>query len=137
MTDGPLLSDLQLSVMQALWQRGEGTVSEIHEALLTQRDLAVTTVATLLSRLEKRGLLIHRVTGRQFVYRPTVTEEDVRQDVVSRVADRVFRGDVTELVCQLLSARELAPGDLDRVKSLIREREEQTTGEEAEDDARD
>jgi predicted transcriptional regulator len=125
------LSDLQLSVMQALWQRGEATVVEVQSALEGSRGLAMTTVATLLSRLEKRGLVAHHNEGRVFIYRAAVTEQDIRRHVVTRVADRLFRGDVTELVCHLLRVRDLAPEDLERVKALIREREEPERSDDA------
>ena len=54
------LSELQLSLMRVLWQRGEASTAEVAEALRGERDLAHTTVATLLTRLEKRGLLASR-----------------------------------------------------------------------------
>lgn len=118
------LSDLQLSVMQVLWTRDEATVAEVHAALHVQRGLAMTTIATLLSRLEKRGLVTHRAHGRQFVYRASVTEDEVRVHQVSRLTDKLFRGDVTELVCHLLSDRDLEPGDLERVRALLRDHEQ-------------
>lgn len=122
-TPQPPLSDLQLAVMKAVWSRGEATVAEVHGELAEDRSLAMTTVATLLSRLEKRGLLAHRTQGRQFVYRALVTEDVVRVEHVSRLTDNLFRGDVTELVCHLLADRDMKPGDLERVKAMIRDHE--------------
>jgi predicted transcriptional regulator len=116
------LSDLQLAVMRVIWDRGEATVAEVHEVLHDQRGLATTTVATVLTRLEKRGVLCHRREGRQFVYEPTVSEEEVQRSMVSELADRVFRGDVTELVSHLLDGRDMSPGDLQRVRALFEER---------------
>ena len=53
------LTELQIAIMRILWERKEATVAEIHAALLDERGLAPTTVATLLSRLEKRGAVKH------------------------------------------------------------------------------
>lgn len=119
MTEQHQLTDLQVAIMRVLWDRREATVSDIHEALLAERGLAPTTVATLLSRLEKRGIVKHRSASRQYVYYPAVTESEVRRSMVSDLAERLFDGDVAELVSHLLSEREMSAGDLEKVKELI------------------
>ncbi|HEV8237756.1 MAG TPA: BlaI/MecI/CopY family transcriptional regulator [Thermoanaerobaculia bacterium] len=121
MSETHLLTDLQLAVMRVLWERGEASVVEIWEALRPERGLAQTTVATLLSRLEKRGAVTHRREARQFVYRPEVSEPEVRRVMVRELTARLFAGDVTALVSHLLAAREVSPGDLAKVKQLIDE----------------
>src|SRR6185436_1816401 len=117
-----LLTDLQLAVMRVLWERGEANVTEIWEALRPERGLAQTTVATLLSRLDKRGVVAHRREARQFVYRALVTEPQVRRVMVRELTARLFDGDVTALVSHLLSGREVSAGDLAKVKALLEER---------------
>ena len=119
MSETHQLTDLQVAIMRVLWARGEATVAEIHDALLTERGLAPTTVATLLSRLEKRGIVSHRTQQRQFVYAPVVSEDEVRLSMLSELTERLFDGNVTELVHHLLSAREMSAGDLEKVKELI------------------
>jgi predicted transcriptional regulator len=113
------LTPLQLAVMRVLWDRGEATVAEVVEALRSQRELAQTTVATLLARLEKRELVEHRTEGRQFVYRAAVEEVEARRSMVEELNERLFDGDVARLVSHLLAEHELAPGDLARVRELI------------------
>jgi BlaI family transcriptional regulator, penicillinase repressor len=117
------LSELQMAVMRVLWDRGEATVAEVHEALEEERELAMTTVATILSRLEKQGVLAHRSQGRLFIYRPAVPEQEVRRSMLADLTERLFSGDVAALVSQLLSAREVSPDELARVKALIEEKE--------------
>lgn len=119
MPDAPHLTDLQSAIMRVLWDRGEATVADIHAALQPERGLALTTIATLLSRLEKRGIVKHRTQSRQYVYYPKVSERDVRRSMVADLTERLFDGDVAELVSHLLNAREMSPGDLERVKDLI------------------
>ena len=62
----PRLTALQLTVMQVLWSRDEASVTDVQRAM-TGRRLALTTVATMLVRLEQRGLVSHRVEGRQYI----------------------------------------------------------------------
>jgi BlaI family penicillinase repressor len=117
------LGDLQLAIMRVLWQRGEGTVAEVHEALEPERGLALTTIATMLAKLEKKGVVDHRAEGRRFVYRPTVDEGQVRRSMVSELTSQLFRGDVTALVNHLLSEHEIDPRELAQVRALIEARE--------------
>ena len=117
------LTGLQIDVLRALWERGEATIIEVWEALRPKRRLAQTTVATILARLEKRGVLAHRVEGRQYVYRATVSERDVRRSMVAELTESLFEGRPADLISHLLSSREIAPGDLERVKELIEEKE--------------
>ena len=123
MSETHQLTDLQIAIMRVLWERGEATVAAIHEALLAERGLAPTTVATLLSRLEKRGVVKHRSASRQYVYYPAVSEHEVRRSMVSELTERLFDGDVAELVSHLLDAREISSGDLEKVKELIADHE--------------
>ncbi|MCB2156706.1 BlaI/MecI/CopY family transcriptional regulator [bacterium] len=117
------LSDLQLAILRVLWARGEATVNQVQEDLAAERSLALTTVATVLTRIDKKGLVSHRTEGRQYVYRAEVSEAEVRGSVLSDLTEQLFSGDVTALVSHLLSEQEITPGDLAQVKALIERKE--------------
>lgn len=117
------LSDVQLAFMRALWTRPGSTVTQVKGFLTSQgRKLASTTVSTQLGRLEKKGLVVHEVSGRQFLYRATVSEEQVQRSVLERVTEGLFGGDVTALVHQLLDHQEVSGADLAEVQRLIEAR---------------
>ena len=120
----PQLTPLQLDLMRVLWTRKEASVQEVHAALAQDRGLAPTTIATLLRRLEKRGLVAHRTEGRQFLFRARVGEDEARGAMVAELAERLFGGDPAQLVHHLLSKNQLRAGDLARVRKLIDEHEQ-------------
>ncbi len=126
MADDVVLSDLQLDLMRVLWRAGELNVADA-TAALGDRDLAHTTVATLLTRLEKRGVVAARRDGRLLVYRPLVSEAQVKRSMVSSLIAQVFRGDPKALLAHLVSEREVAPGDLEQVRALLH-RDDETDG---------
>jgi predicted transcriptional regulator len=126
MADDIVLSDLQLDLMRVLWRAGELNVADA-TAALGDRDLAHTTVATLLTRLEKRGVVAARRDGRLLVYRPLVSEAQVKRSMVSSLIAQVFRGDPKALLAHLVSEREVAPGDLEQVRALLH-RDDETDG---------
>ena len=119
----PVLTDLQLAIMKVLWDRGQATAAEITESLRPERDLAQTTVATILSRLEKRGIVDHETRARQFMYRAQITQPDAERSMVTDLTDRLFDGDPAALVSHLITARQFSRADLARVKALIAEHE--------------
>src|SRR5262245_770499 len=114
------LSELQLAVVRVLWKKGEATTAEVVAALGSRRGLAPTTVATLLTRLAKRGVLTQRRDGRTLVYRALVTEADVQRSMVADLVANVFKGDAAALVAHLLREEEVAPGDLETVRDRLK-----------------
>lgn len=113
------LTDLQLAILRLLWTNGEATVADIWEALHEERGLAQSTLATILTRLERRGVVTHRTVSRQFIYRALITEADARHSMVSELTERLFEGDVPALVNHLLAEQDVSPGDLKRIRDML------------------
>jgi len=118
-----VLSGLQLAIMEVLWNAGEATVGDVQEALAGSRPLAQSTIATVLSRLERKRVVAYRTERRQYVYRPLLSAAEARGSALAEVADGVFGGDLPGLVSALLSSRDVDAGDLDRVRALIEAKE--------------
>ena len=116
------LSDLQLSLMRVLWARGEASTADVAEALRGERDLAHTTVATLLTRLEKRGLLSSRRDGRALLYTPRVSQAEVQRSMVGSLVDSLFAGRASALVSHLLAARGVDAKELAELQALLKQR---------------
>lgn len=119
------LADLQLAIMQVLWEQGEATVGHVQKALEPTRTLAYTTVGTMLSRLERDGQVTHRVEGRVNVYRAKLPREKVSRSMVSDLAQRLCAGDVTQLVCHLLDDCDVSRDELTAIKKFIRQKEQE------------
>jgi len=116
------LGNLQLAIMRVLWQRKEATAAEVHTILYPERGLAPTTIATMLRKMETKGVVAHRTEGRQFVYAPAVTESEVRRSMVADLTAHLFQGDAAALVSHLLDEGEIDGKELERLRALIRSR---------------
>ncbi len=116
------LGDLQLRILRVLWQQGQATVAQVQQQLATQqsRPLAYTTVATMLRKMEARGLVRHRSQGRRFVYQAAVSEEQVSRHLTTYLLDRLFEGSLAQMVNHLLEHRQVDPRELDQLEELIR-----------------
>ena len=115
------LGDLQFEIMKILWAHGQATVADVHGALANGAALAYTTVATMLRKLEGRGLVQHHNAGRTFVYRAVIAEAAVTRSMTDDLLDRVFEGSLADLVSHLLTTREVNRGELIRLEKLIAE----------------
>jgi BlaI family transcriptional regulator, penicillinase repressor len=113
------LGDLQLAIMRVLWDLGEATVTDVHQALLTERGLAPTTIATMLKKMEEKGVVTHRADGRKFIYQPTVSEDQVTRGMVEELTDRLFGGDPVALVSHLISRHEIHKDELSALERMI------------------
>src|SRR5216683_7373636 len=120
------LGDLQLRIMKVLWDREEATVSQVLEALPNAPDLAYTTIATMLRKMEGRGLVAHRVEGRSFIYRAKVAEAVVSRSMADHLVDRLFEGSLTQAVSHLLSTREVSRDELTKLERMISERKKKS-----------
>jgi len=113
------LSELQIAVVRVLWRNGETSVTDIAKVLGDERGLKHTTVATLLTRLEKRGVVEQRREGRQLIYRALISEPQVRRSMVADLVGSLFGGDSRELVAHLVRESDLAPGDLENLRKRL------------------
>lgn len=108
-----------MDILRVFWARGEATTQDVHDALSESRGLAPTTVATLLSRLEKKGVLAHRRQGRQHVFRALVTERQVKRSKVRDLTESLFGGDPAALVSHLVRSDEMDEGELARIRRML------------------
>ena len=116
------VSDIQLVLMRSLWDAGRATTAEIHERVGKPRELAYTTVATLLTRLEKRGLVKSVKEQGERVFKPTVTETEVTRSMVSSLVETLFRGDPSALVSHLVNEKDIGKDDIEAVRKLLAKR---------------
>ncbi len=119
------LGDLQLKIMKVLWRRTEPTtVAEVHEALSDEGKLAYTTIATMLRKMEARGLVRHRVEDRKFFYRAAVQAEEITRNISAHFLDRLFEGSLADMLAHLLTTQEISREELARLEELIAKRKE-------------
>ncbi len=116
------LGDLQLAILRTLWDRENTSVADVHEAL-RDRGLALTTIATMLRKMEEKGLVSHIEQGRQFLYATKVDPELVQRNLVGDLVTRLFDGDPLALVNHLLREGEIELTELDDLRRQVAEAE--------------
>lgn len=117
------LTDLQLTILTALWERREATVSELHGALNARAPISRKTVATLLTRLERRGMVRHRMVGRDGIYRATARRRGVVLGRIGAVLGAMFGEPGGAAGAHAVGADEVRSGDVKRILALLRQAE--------------
>ena len=120
---GKPLTDLELEIMQVLWDLGPANVQSVQEQL--KRPLAYTTVQTMLNILHRKGKVKRVLKERAYFYRPTVTHGQVVRQTVSDMVDRLFAGSAEDLVLSLVKTKQLTPEKLAKLQELVKEAEEE------------
>jgi predicted transcriptional regulator len=119
------LTDAELRLMEVLWDRGSGTVSEVMDGLPKNVALAYSTVLTTLRVLENKGYLRHIKEGRAFVYRPAVNREQARESAISHLVHRFFNGSPELLMLNLVEGRKVNSKQLRQLRDRIAAEEEE------------
>ncbi len=122
----PPLSDAQLEIMNIIWDRGETTVGDVWKVLSARRPVARNTVSTMVTRLEEKGWLRHRVREGSYLYSATYPRDKVLPRLVRRLVDAAFQGSAEGLVLALLQGGRLSPEQLERIRAILDRPDAQT-----------
>jgi predicted transcriptional regulator len=113
-------TERELDILQVLWARESATLGEICEALCRDREVAKTTVATLLKLMEDKAL-VERTPDRR--WKAAVSRNSTRTQIVKGLMDKLFDGSAGRLVAHVLKAGSLTAGDLEELQKLLEQTE--------------
>lgn len=115
----PPLSNAQLEIMNAVWDLGEASVSDVLEVLTKQHSIARNTVQTVMTRLAEKGWLKYRRQGRAFLFKAAVPRDSTLRVMVDRLVENAFQGSAEGLVLAMLESRSLSDEEAARIQKLI------------------
>src|SRR5215471_4374576 len=117
------LTPLELEIMHVLWETGAANVQTVQQQL--QRELAYTTVQTMLNILHRKGKVKRTLKERAYFYRPAVSRSQVVGQHMSDIVERLFGGSAESLVMSLVETKHLTPEKLARLHKLLEEAEQE------------
>ena len=121
--DRPRPTDAELAILRVLWRLGPSTVREVLEVLEAEKPTGYTTVLKFMQIMIEKGLLDRDKSRRTHVYRPRVSAEKTRRQLVGDLLERAFEGSAEQLVVQALSAKKVSPDELAKIRALLDEME--------------
>jgi len=118
------LTPLELEIMEVLWETGAANVQTVQQRL--KRELAYTTVQTMLNILHRKGKVKRALKDRAYFYRPAVSRRQVVRQAVNDMVEHLFGGSVENLVMSLVETKHLTPEKMERLNKLLKESEEES-----------
>lgn len=115
------ISEAESRLMQVLWERGDATAEELHQAVSEETDWQGGTVKALLNRLLRKGAVSAEKEGRRFRYRPVLSRDDYIAEQSRSLVNRLFDGRVAPLVAHFSAQKDLTAADLEELRQLVRE----------------
>jgi len=112
------LTPLELEIMNVLWETGPANVQTV-QARIKGRELAYTTVQTMLNVLHRKGKVKRQLKDRAFRYRPVLSRQSAVTQAVGDMLDRFFGGSADSLVLNLVETRQLTPEKLEQIQKLL------------------
>ena len=115
----PTVTDAERAILEVLWDRGEASVREVTDALSVSKPVAYNTVLTMLGILLRKSLVDYRQEGRAFIYRATVSRDEVRTQALDNLLRQFFDDSPEVLALHLVQSHALDASDLDRLRGKI------------------
>ncbi|MFH5884625.1 BlaI/MecI/CopY family transcriptional regulator [Halalkalibaculum sp. DA3122] len=118
------LGETEMEVLHHVWELEEATVKEVQERILKSREVAYTTIMTVMKNLADKGYLKYHKDGVRYVYRPAQKPESVQSSLVRDLISKVFKGSPMELVQTLVKSEELSDEERKEIRKMIDDMED-------------
>ncbi len=115
-------TELELEILKILWRQSPLAVRKVQDDLargVGGRELARTSVITMLNIMHRKGYVKRRKQGKSFLFSPKVTEREVNRGMLGDLVDRVFDGSAKAVVLELLDTADIPADELKELRRLI------------------
>lgn len=113
------LGETEMEVLHHVWKLGEASVTEVRERILENRQVAYTTIMTVMKNLADKGFLKYRKKGISYIYSAAIEPDKVRFNLVDDLVSKVFHGSAKDLVQSLVENEDLTDDDRKEIKKMI------------------
>lgn len=118
------LGETEMEVLNHVWDMGEATVKQVRKRILKNREVAYTTIMTVMKNLTEKGYLKYRKDGVTYVYSPAQEPDSVRSNIITDLMKKAFKGSPKELVQALVNSDDLSSKELAEIKTMIDQMED-------------
>ena len=113
------LGETEMEVLHHVWDLGEATVADVRERILEEREVAYTTIMTVMKKLADKGYLQYHKDGRTYVYAPAQEPNKVQHSLLRRLMESVFEGSPMALVQTLVQHEDLSDEERAEIRQMI------------------
>lgn len=118
------LGETEMEILNHVWDLGEASVTDVRKRMLEYRNVAYTTVMTIMKNLAEKKLLKYRQEGLSYIYSAAVHPDEVRHNLVDNLIHKVFNGSAKNLVQTLVQNETLSEEELTEIRKMIDQMED-------------
>jgi BlaI family transcriptional regulator, penicillinase repressor len=112
-------TESELEILQVLWEKDKASVREVHEDLLTTKDVGYTTTLKLMQIMHEKGLVKRDDSYKTHIYQASVSKEKTQKHLLGKMINNLFGGSPAELVLQALGNHKASPAELEEIQQLL------------------
>jgi predicted transcriptional regulator len=112
-------TESELEILQVLWEKDQASVREVHEELMTSKDVGYTTTLKLMQIMFEKGLVKRDDSFKTHIYQASVSKEKTQKHLVGKMINTLFGGSPAELVLQALGNHKASPAELEEIQRLL------------------
>lgn len=112
-------TESEMEILQVIWEKGQASVREVHEALLSHKDIGYTTTLKLMQIMFEKGLLERDDSYRTHIYKPALTQERAQKHMINKMITTLFSGSPADLVLQVLGNHKTSEEELKKIEDLL------------------
>jgi BlaI family penicillinase repressor len=114
-------TEAELEILSILWEKNPASVREINDILSEKRALGYTTTLKMLQIMHKKGFVERDTNQRTHLYKPVIKQKQTQGKLVGELLKRAFKGSAASLVMQVLGNHKASSDELDEIKKLIKQ----------------
>ncbi len=119
---GPTASELE--ILNLLWDEEPLTVKEIHEKLLEKKEIGYTTALKIMQNMAAKGILRRELNGKSHLYYSAIEQDETQTNLLDKFVETTFGGSASKLVMQLLGNQKTSDEELNEIKEIIKQMEQ-------------
>jgi BlaI family transcriptional regulator, penicillinase repressor len=112
-------TESELEILQVLWEKDKASVREVHEELLTVKDVGYTTTLKLMQIMHEKGLVKRDDSFKTHIYQASVSKEKTQKHLLGKMINNLFGGSPAELVLQALGNHKASAAELEEIQQLL------------------
>lgn len=118
------IGETEMEVLHHVWNLKEASVADVRDRILKDRNVAYTTIMTVMKNLANKGYLKYKKEGASYIYSAAIQPDSVRYNLIERLVDKVFHGSPKDLVQTLVKNEQLTPEEREQIRAMIDDMED-------------
>ena len=113
------LGEVELEILTIVWDKKEASVNDVLKEMRKKKELAYTSIMSMMQTLAKKNYLTFRQEGRSYIYQAAIDPSEVRNNLLEKTIEKVFKNSPSDLVMHLIKSEKMTDDEKEEIKKII------------------